>query len=94
MVIAANKNGNIPPKNSPRVTSTLVIFNPDSANPALWTNAENKAKAVTAADPIANPFAIAAVVFPKESNSSVAFLTSGSKCAISAIPPALSAIGP
>ena len=94
IVIAANKNGNIPPRNNPRVTSTFVMFNPDSANPALCTNAENKARAVTAADPIANPFAIAAVVFPRESNSSVAFLTSGSKWAISAIPPALSAIGP
>ena len=32
--------------------------------PALWTKAENKASAVTAAEAIAKPLAIAAVVFP------------------------------
>ena len=47
--------------------------------PALWTKAENKASAVTAAEAIAKPLAIAAVVFPSESNSSVASLTSGGK---------------
>ena len=52
------------------------------------------AKAVNAADPIANPFPVAAVVFPKESNASVLFLTSAGNSAISAIPPALSATGP
>ena len=82
----------MPPRNKPIVTSTSVISN--FSIPALFTKAENKASAVTAAEAIAKPFAIAAVVLPSESNSSVASLTSGGKCAISAIPPALSAIGP
>ena len=43
---------------------------------------------------IANPFPIAAVVLPTESNLSVTSLTSLGKDAISAIPPALSATGP
>ena len=47
-----------------------------------------------AADPMANPLPIAAVVLPTESSLSVIFLTSGSKFDISAIPPALSEIGP
>ena len=54
----------------------------------------NNAKAVRAADPIANPFPVAAVVFPNESRASVLFLTSGSSLLISAFPPALSATGP
>ena len=47
-----------------------------------------------AADPTAKPFAIAAVVFPRESKASVTSRTDGSSSAISAMPPALSAIGP
>ena len=43
---------------------------------------------------MANPFPIAAVVLPTASNLSVRSLTSGSNSAISAIPPALSEIGP
>ena len=35
IVMAANKNGNIPPKNNPAVTSTFVRFNPISLKPAL-----------------------------------------------------------
>ena len=49
---------------------------------------------MSTADPIANPFPVAAVVFPSASNASVLSRTSGSKCACSAIPPALSATGP
>ena len=43
---------------------------------------------------MANPFPVAAVVFPNESSASVLSLTAGSNPAISAIPPALSATGP
>ena len=46
------------------------------------------------ADPIANPFPIAAVVFPAASSPSVFSLTYAPISAISAIPPALSLIGP
>src|SRR6056297_3188652 len=54
----------------------------------------NKASAVKVAEPIAKPFPIAAVVLPTESKRSVLSLTFGSNPDISAIPPALSAIGP
>ena len=50
--------------------------------------------AVKAAEPMANPLPIAAVVFPTASNLSVFSRTPGSRPLISAIPPALSAIGP
>jgi hypothetical protein len=60
----------------------LVIYAPYNAND---TNA---------ADPIANPLPMAAVVLPAASNASVLSLVSGPNYAISAIPPALSLIGP
>ena len=50
--------------------------------------------AVRAADPIANPFPTAAVVFPTLSSSSVMSRTSEGKSLMTAKPPALSAIGP
>jgi hypothetical protein len=61
---------------------------------ATFINAANKASAVSAADAIANPLPIAAVVFPTASSLSVLSLTSEGSSAISAIPPALSEIGP
>ena len=60
----------------------------------LVTNAPNKDKATRQADPIANPFPIAAVVFPAESNWSVVSLILSSSSHILAKPPALSEIGP
>ena len=62
--------------------------------PAVFMNAANKAKAVKAADAMAKPFPIAAVVFPTASHLSVRSRTSEGNSAISAIPPALSEIGP
>ena len=61
---------------------------------SVYENNEKIANAVNAAEPIANPFPVAAVVFPKLSKASVRSRTIGSKPAISALPPALSAIGP
>ncbi len=89
---AEKTNGNIPPTRSPAITlgfetSIAVTF-------ATCIKAENKAKAVSAAEAIANPFPIAAVVFPTASSLSVLSLTSAGNSAISAIPPALSEIGP
>ena len=89
---AENTNGNIPPTNNPAIISGLetsieVIF-------AVFMKAANKANAVNAAEAIAKPLPIAAVVLPTASNLSVLSLTSGSNSAISAIPPALSEIGP
>ncbi len=62
--------------------------------PATPTNAANNASAVNAADAIANPFPVAAVVFPTASSISVFSRTSAGNSLISAIPPALSEIGP
>ena len=54
----------------------------------------NSASAVSAAEPTAKPLAMAAVVLPSESSASVTSRTDGSSPAISAMPPALSEIGP
>ena len=62
--------------------------------PAIPTNAANKANAVKAAEAIAKPFPDAAVVFPTASKISVFSRTSFGSSLISAIPPALSAMGP
>ena len=56
--------------------------------------AAKRATTVSVALPMANPLPIAAVVFPTESSSSVMARTSLPRAAISAIPPALSEIGP
>ena len=62
--------------------------------PAIPTKAANKANAVRAADAIAKPLPVAAVVLPTASKISVFSRTSAGNSLISAIPPALSAIGP
>ncbi len=92
IVIAENRNGRVPPKRSPiRVRGFIKLID---SSPAAVENAANNARAVKAAEPIANPFPIAAVVFPAESSASVLVLTCFGSPAISAIPPALSATGP
>lgn len=60
---------------------------------ALVINAPYNARLTNAADPIAKPFPIAAVVLPAASKASVNYLMSYIP-AISANPPALSEIGP
>jgi hypothetical protein len=55
---------------------------------------EQSASDVSAAEAIAKPFPVAAVVLPTASSLSVRSRTSGGNWLISAIPPALSAIGP
>ena len=60
----------------------------------IYKNPPYKDKDTRAAEPIANPFPIAAVVLPAASKASVLFLTYSPISAISAIPPALSEIGP
>ena len=92
MESAENTNGSMAPIKRPTMTvgleiSIVLIF-------AVCINAANNARAVNAAEAIAKPLPIAAVVFPTASNLSVLSLTSGGKSAISAIPPALSDIGP
>ena len=92
IVKAENKNGNIPPINIPATTWGFVTS--IEVNFTAWVYDANNANAVKAAEPIANPLPIAAVVLPTASSLSVIFLTSWGNSHISAIPPALSAIGP
>ncbi len=97
MVSAAKTNGVTPPMNRPIVTGTSLMLRLPSgppSRPAANEKALNNARAVMAAEPIAKPLATAAVVLPSESRASVTSRTSGGSSAISAIPPALSAIGP
>ncbi len=89
---AENTNGNEDPISSPAITVGLLISKVKP--PTVSLNAANNANEVNAADPIAKPLPIAAVVFPTASNLSVLSRTSFGSSAISAIPPALSAIGP
>ena len=92
MESAEKTNGNIPPTRSPAITFGFETS--IAVTLATCIKAENNAKAVKAAEAIAKPFPIAAVVFPTASNLSVRSLTSGGNSAISAMPPALSEIGP
>ena len=54
----------------------------------------SRARAVRAAEPMAKPLPVAAVVLPRASRMSVRWRTSGSSSLIWAFPPALSAMGP
>ncbi len=87
-------------KTSTEPTSRLSppLVTKSDEGPAAWTSATSKvlnsARAVRAAEPTAKPLAIAAVVLPRLSRASVTSRTDGSSSAISAMPPALSAIGP
>ncbi len=77
MVSAANRKGNMAPRNRPTVVPALVRSIDSSLT--AWVKAENSARAVTAAEPMANPLAMAAVVLPRESRASVASRTSGGR---------------
>ena len=82
----------MPPRNKPAMTSGFEILMPEM--PAVCAKAAKRARAVIAAEPIAKPLPIAAVVLPTASNLSVRSRTSGAWPLISAMPPALSAMGP
>ena len=91
----------MPPNKRPMTTSGSVTMILSGSSPAAsrlwstdWVKAENKASAVSAAEPIAKPLPIAAVVLPSASSPSVILRTSGPSSAISEMPPALSATGP
>ena len=86
------RNGNIAPTKRPAITRGVETSMVSTL--AVILKAANKASAVIAAEAIAKPFPMAAVVLPTASNSSVRWRTMGSWCVISAIPPALSATGP
>ena len=87
-----NRNGKEAPNRTPAVTNGFKIS--ISSRFTTVAYAHKRASAVSAAEPIAKPFPIAAVVFPTESSLSVLSLTYFSRFAICAMPPALSDIGP
>ena len=92
----AIKNGIVPPIRRPIKTSALFSLSMKSSEFALTVSvyAVMIARAARAAAPMANPLPIAAVVLPSSSSESVILRVSSPRPAISAIPPALSAIGP
>lgn len=90
-VHAEKAYGSIAPKITPANYKGCRILTSDSS--VRITNAPNSASATSNAEPIANPLPIAAVVLPAASRASVRSLAFY-KSTISAIPPALSAIGP
>eukprot|EP00755_Sulcionema_specki_P002702 Sspe_Gene.3436::Locus_1139_Transcript_1_2_Confidence_0.500_Length_2201::g.3436::m.3436 len=95
--LALNQHGSIPPTSSPGKTFESMMFTTPIL--ACVMNAAYSAIPTKAADEIANPFPIAAVVFPAASRLSVQSRTgcsspSPSSSLISTIPPALSEIGP
>ena len=92
MVMDENRNGSIAPIKRPMKTFEFITSMKSS--PTAIPYDEKSASAVSAAEPIANPLPIAAVVFPTASSVSVISLTSFFWWLISAIPPALSATGP
>ena len=65
-----------------------------STPPIAYRYEHNSDSVAKAAEPIAKPLPIAAVVLPTASNWSVISRTSGSSEDISAMPPALSEMGP
>ena len=66
---AEKTTGIIPPMNNMANTGALKMLMPSI--PVNVTYAANKAKEVKAAEAMANPFPVAAVVFPTESKISV-----------------------
>jgi hypothetical protein len=94
-VKAEKTYGNIAPIKRPANTSGLVSeISAPLSNPALCKKPPKRDNETKAADPIAKPLPIAAVVLPAASRPSVLSLTYSPISAISAIPPALSEIGP
>ena len=69
------------------------LFERAKANAEQMLETE-RTRAAKAAEPMAYPLVTAFVVLPTESSASVTILTSSGSPAISAIPPALSVIGP
>ena len=107
IVRAEKRNGSMPPSSMPSRTFGLsrarlssrgskAAAPPASATAAsaVARNVLNSASAVSAADPMANPLPMAAVVLPTASRASVRSRTNASRPLISAMPPALSATGP
>ncbi len=92
----ANKKGSAAPMKRPIVTlgSRMLTTCVARSTALSWTKATKSARAPSAAPAIAKPFVVAFVVLPTESSSSVTLRTFSGAPLISAIPPALSVIGP
>ena len=95
--MAENMTGTLIPMNMPIMTmgsmrSKLMLCWRRSTT-ISWKEASS-ARAVSPAAPMAKPFVMAFVVFPAASISSVMSTTSSPRLDISAIPLALSPIGP
>ena len=85
IVNAAKRKGNIDPMITPlRTTGSPMCTFPISA---FSVKAVKRESAVRTAEPMANPFPVAAVVFPRASIASVVARTLSSMPAISAMPP-------
>ena len=91
----------MPPIRSPISTSGCEMSKPSSVFPSAAAssrsssmNAANSTSAASTAEPIAYPLVTALVVLPTASSGSVTLRTSSGRSAISAMPPALSVIGP
>ena len=82
----------MPPRNNPAITCGLAMLM--LLMSAAVIKAAKSANAVNAAEPMAKPLPIAAVVLPTASSLSVRLRTSLGNSPISAMPPALSDIGP
>jgi outer membrane biosynthesis protein TonB len=108
-VKALNRYGSIAPisKKLNTIGSVIATSAKPRGNPCLALSGFSRVQRLTlvtkppkresptrAAEPIANPFPMAAVVLPAASKASVYSLISGPNSDISAIPPALSEIGP
>ena len=92
IVHAAKAYGTMAPNNRPvNIQGSRVST---SAPFARTQKAPKSAKLTRAAEPIAKPFPMAAVVFPAASRQSVRSCTCAGRPDISAIPPGLSEIGP
>mmetsp|Transcript_957 Transcript_957/g.3021 ORF Transcript_957/g.3021 Transcript_957/m.3021 type:complete len:255 (+) Transcript_957:490-1254(+) len=94
IVIAVNQYGIIAPMKSMQKVIGLSTLTPDASMPMRVTKPPKSASETSAAEPIAKPLPIAAVVLPAASSASVLSRTCAGNSAISAMPPALSQTGP
>ena len=97
MIMAENMIGIDIPMNMPIITRGFIKLKTMGSPVMLITiswNEARRASAVSPAAPIAKPFVMAFVVFPAASISSVMSTMSSPSLAISAMPLALSPMGP
>mmetsp|Transcript_11980 Transcript_11980/g.51407 ORF Transcript_11980/g.51407 Transcript_11980/m.51407 type:complete len:315 (-) Transcript_11980:143-1087(-) len=94
MVMALNQYGSIDPTSKNANTTGLSMFTPRSSTAVRVTKAAVSARDTSAAEPMAKPLPMAAVVLPAASSASVTSRTFSGSSDISAMPPALSQMGP